>query len=135
MNQIGDEGAKELAKANWPNLQTLNLCIQLIILEFNQISPNAKLTIFKNFRNQHSIEISVYLWLLIKVIHPLIIDIQYHTSSYIVLLSPQHLKNILPISSFTDYPLHTLAWHFNAFMFIQDSPSCPFRFSSLQIAL
>ena len=60
-NSMGAEGARELAKANWPNLQALGLSIQLIILDQNQIPPNAASTIFMNFRNQHSIKIQVYL--------------------------------------------------------------------------
>ena len=39
-NNIGDNGAKELAKANWPNLQTLGLGIKLIILDENKIGDN-----------------------------------------------------------------------------------------------
>ena len=77
-NNMGAEGARELAKANWPNLTELYLSIQLIILGNNQIPPNASSTIFMNFSNQHSIKVKVYLWLLIKVINLLIIDIQYH---------------------------------------------------------
>ena len=65
-NQIKDEGARELTKANWPNLQELRLSIQLIIIESNPISPNAKLTIFANLSKNCSIHIDekcVIFWL------------------------------------------------------------------------
>ena len=97
-NNIGAEGARELVKANWPNLQKLGLRIQLIILDRNQIPPNAASTIFMNFRNQHSIKIKVYLWLLIKSIDLLIIDIQYH----------KHLLHS---------PGCSLEWHFHVLIF------------------
>ena len=56
-NQITDEGARYLAKANWPNLQELDLSMQLIILGSNPISPNAKSTIFVNLPKKCSIYI------------------------------------------------------------------------------
>ena len=36
-NKIGDDGAKELATANWPNLQQLNLGIHWFYLGNNSI--------------------------------------------------------------------------------------------------